>query len=303
MIRLRPKVRRSGGRKTMVIQSSVGMNGANISKDLRTVQFLLCEWRFQKRLPLISIDGLFGQETLGAIRLFQKQETHIVDGRVDPKGPALKRLVSNHESVVRSFIHKHCTTVLVNLDGQLRRLAAPFPRDLQVPMNLVTTRIEALRPQVSQSTRIAAMPQLLLGFRIGTPTFGAVQAVPVVLILAIFALLFMMAIVIARPALEHLAKQLQILLNAIADAVRGIKKVLENAFRIDLPRAQRCQDPFRLAMALADEIIQDLIDISSSGERNPFVLNRIVDKLKRLERLANEFLKCMGLPPIILLGP
>lgn len=239
----------------MIIQFSVGTNGANLLKDVRTVQFLLNEWREQKTLPAISVDGRFGPGTLGAIRLFQQKETHIVDGRVDPNGPALKILVSNHERSLLSFVHNNCKAILDSLDVQLGPLAAPFASELQV-LSLVRRRVDALRPQVSQSTRAGATPKLLLGFRVGIPIFGAVQVIPLVLILVIFALLFMMSVIIARPALEHLAKQLQILLNAIADALRGIKKLLEDAFKADLPRAQRCQDPFRLAMALIDEIFQ-----------------------------------------------
>jgi hypothetical protein len=287
----------------MIIRASVGENGANLLGDVQTIQSLLNEWREQRRAASISVDGVVGHETLSAIRLLQKQETHIIDGRIDPGGPALKVLALSHERLVLNYVFRNCKTVLDNLDLQLRLLATPLPLQLQASISSVKMRVNAIRPQISQPTQANVVPKLLLGFRVGSPIFGAIQVtIPLILILVIFALLFMMSIIIARPALEHLAKQLRILLNAIADALRGIKKTLEDAFKLDLPRAQKCQDPFRLAMALIDEIFQDLIDLSISGQRNPFVLNRLVDKLKRLERLANEFLKCMGLPLITLLG-
>ena len=130
----------------MITQSSVGTNGANLLVDVRTVQFLLNNWREPKSLPAISVDGLFGPETLGAIRIFQQQETHIVDGRVDPNGLALKILVNNHERSILSYVHKNCKTILDNLDGQLRPLATSFPHELQAPMSVVRMRVDALRP-------------------------------------------------------------------------------------------------------------------------------------------------------------
>jgi peptidoglycan hydrolase-like protein with peptidoglycan-binding domain len=82
----------------MPIQQSVGKGGANRPDDTRHVQSLLNDWRESNQLAPIGVDGLVGPQTIGAILEFQQRVTHIVDGRVDPGGPALTQLEALHDS-------------------------------------------------------------------------------------------------------------------------------------------------------------------------------------------------------------
>jgi hypothetical protein len=69
---------------------SVGDGGINAASDTRYVQLQLNDWRGRRGLSLLTVDGLSGPNTRGAIVAFQQSETSIVDGRVDPNGPAIR---------------------------------------------------------------------------------------------------------------------------------------------------------------------------------------------------------------------
>ena len=76
----------------MPISNTVGAGGANEVDDVVRVQSLLNEFRARNGRTLISVDGKVGAETIGAIRDFQQAVTHVVDGRIDPDGPAITAL-------------------------------------------------------------------------------------------------------------------------------------------------------------------------------------------------------------------
>lgn len=76
----------------MPISDSVGEDGVNVLADVVRVQSLLNEFRRKNGRGTIQIDGKVGPQTIGAIRDFQQATTHVVDGRVDPDGPAIKKL-------------------------------------------------------------------------------------------------------------------------------------------------------------------------------------------------------------------
>ena len=73
------------------IFSSVGNSGANAKFDVMTVQYLLnCVPRSEGGPDLeLTVDGLAGPLTIGAISQFQKAHLNWSDGRVDPFGPTL----------------------------------------------------------------------------------------------------------------------------------------------------------------------------------------------------------------------
>src|SRR5262249_18378455 len=78
------------------ISRSVGRNGANLRKDIETVQ---------KLLNLVAVDqggaappfftlGAFNQQLVSAIERFQRRHfTWMPDGRIDPDGPTIQKLV------------------------------------------------------------------------------------------------------------------------------------------------------------------------------------------------------------------
>ena len=83
-----------------ILKSSVGRGGVNQPNDVRTVQALLNDWRSKNGRRPVAIDGFVGPETIDAITDFQRTVTGIVDGRVDPGGPAIRKLVTAPPSEV-----------------------------------------------------------------------------------------------------------------------------------------------------------------------------------------------------------
>ena len=83
----------------VIIRAAVGRGGKNDPDDVRIVQRLLNEASPSGQGPL-TIDGIAGPETTAAIQAFQKMGGHGADGRVDPGGITIKRLVRAHLELV-----------------------------------------------------------------------------------------------------------------------------------------------------------------------------------------------------------
>jgi peptidoglycan hydrolase-like protein with peptidoglycan-binding domain len=105
----------------MPITSSVGSGGVNRHADVRRVQDYLNVARSQDGLPPIAVDGIVGPETIGAITAFQRGNTRVIDGRVDPHGPTIATLERIVATVVETNLRKDMLQVLDDLDEQLAR--------------------------------------------------------------------------------------------------------------------------------------------------------------------------------------
>lgn len=84
-----------GGQSAWRIEKSVGQGGVNRKDDVLRIQKLLNRVATTDGgpMPPLAEDGITGPLTIGAIRNFQKwQKLAVVDGRVDPAGPTLRRL-------------------------------------------------------------------------------------------------------------------------------------------------------------------------------------------------------------------
>jgi len=124
---------------------------------------------------------------------------------------------------VCSFIVGNCRKIFQNLDTNVTATGGSLPPQIQSGISSVRSQIEALGPATIQANFGLTPSRLLLGFAAGPRVFGLVQTTPiVVLIFAMFTLLFAMAIIIAKPALEALLRQLIVVLNKIAD-LSGIR--------------------------------------------------------------------------------
>lgn len=76
------------------IGASVGEGGVNRRDDIWSVQTLLIKVRKKARQSAITLDGIIGPETIGAIKTFQREQFgwNPPDGCVDPRGRTLKHL-------------------------------------------------------------------------------------------------------------------------------------------------------------------------------------------------------------------
>lgn len=79
----------------ILLGGSVGRGAFNNPADVRVVQHLLNDVGTPGARPL-KVDGAVGPLTISAILAFQRSNGGSTDGRIDPTGATLKRLISRH---------------------------------------------------------------------------------------------------------------------------------------------------------------------------------------------------------------
>ncbi len=114
----------------MLITGPVGTSGVNRRDDVALVQFLLNDFRGRNGRPPIAQDGLVGPETIGAIREFQAAVTHVVDGRLDPAGPAMKAIEQMPAGETIRSVASILLTHLTGMEAELDRRGG-CPADLR----------------------------------------------------------------------------------------------------------------------------------------------------------------------------
>src|SRR5271154_5835301 len=125
----------------MPITASVGDGGVNRRDDTTVVQILLNEWRGRNGFAAIGEDGLVGPETIGAITLFQQTVTGIVDGRVDPNGPAEGQLIDQYLSSVIGKVGALSLSLLQDYHRALVQSQASLPASIGSPLNGFRSRL------------------------------------------------------------------------------------------------------------------------------------------------------------------
>jgi peptidoglycan hydrolase-like protein with peptidoglycan-binding domain len=108
----------------MILTGSVGENGTNSSKDVQYVQRLLNDWGGRLGKPLISVDGIIGQETNTAIREFQTEVTGIIDGRIDPGGIAIQSLQRLHIGAIFDDLDPEMETAFTEMNALILQIEA-----------------------------------------------------------------------------------------------------------------------------------------------------------------------------------
>jgi peptidoglycan hydrolase-like protein with peptidoglycan-binding domain len=83
---------------------SVGDGGVNDMNDVGYAQLLLNSWLASQNLGLLTIDGIYGPNTGGAITTFQQDVTGIVDGRLDPGAVGIRSLEQAHVEVATAGV-------------------------------------------------------------------------------------------------------------------------------------------------------------------------------------------------------
>jgi peptidoglycan hydrolase-like protein with peptidoglycan-binding domain len=94
-----------------IIFKSVGHDGVNDAEDVRVVQRLLNGY-FGVQAGLLKVDGIAGPKTIAAINDFQGCVTGTVDGRIDPNGPAIKKLAELHVKSAMAGINPKIASLL-----------------------------------------------------------------------------------------------------------------------------------------------------------------------------------------------
>ena len=86
------------------LNASVGRDGVNQIRDTRLIQGLLNQYKIPGATVPLTIDGDCGAKTIKRIELFQKKILHFArpDGRVDPDGRSIKKLLKRPTSKAAS---------------------------------------------------------------------------------------------------------------------------------------------------------------------------------------------------------
>jgi peptidoglycan hydrolase-like protein with peptidoglycan-binding domain len=82
--------------RKLFLSGSVGRSARNLRADVHTVQSILNATRpfVAPQQAALTVDGLVGPKTVGAIERFQFWNRSAVDGRMDPRGPAILSAVA-----------------------------------------------------------------------------------------------------------------------------------------------------------------------------------------------------------------
>ena len=75
-----------------MLRQAVGDRASNNQLDVKVVQSLLNKKRQAQAKTLLTVDGLYGDQTLGAIRDYQSTFMSNPDGIVSPYGVTIKKL-------------------------------------------------------------------------------------------------------------------------------------------------------------------------------------------------------------------
>ena len=291
----------------MPLTGSVGSGGNNRVLDVRLVQTILNEWRAQNGLRPIGVDGLSGPETIGAIRVFQQSTTKIVDGRVDSNGASWRSLAAVHNAIVLSFIEAESKRVFDYLDLVIRSSTRTLPPTILSKMNNIRFEMQS----IFRTSAGSVLPQSLsdesssIAFVRPPPVIGLVLVDDVaILIIAIFVILFLFALLIAKPALEEILKQLIILMSKIKELVDEAIEAVKDAARKNLKALQRCKHLLDAIILLGAEILVDLDALKRLPPGDQLgrerAIRALATKLQRFQAMVDEFFLCMGLPTPVL---
>jgi len=232
----------------------VGSGGVNRRADVMRVQDYLNIARRQDRLPPIAVDGIVGSETIGAISAFQRRNTRVVDGRIDPGGPtaiALERIVA---TVVETNLRKDMLQVLDDLDQQLARKGYRLPTRLQAKFQSIRQYVSSFRTGPSIATGNVSSLQLAFFPATSRPVIvlAAAPALPALaagaaaeaLMLALLATIALLVLIMLMPhisrSVEEILRKIQVLMAQLLDTVNEAVEGIEDLIRRNARAGMRC---------------------------------------------------------------
>lgn len=223
----------------MPIGRSVGQGGVNRAEDVRLVQQLLNNWRGKNFLPSIAVDGFIGPQTIGAIRVFQQRVTGIVDGRVDPNGPAIRALEEVEAGPGLGEVAVAILVMLRDLDSRVAQTGGRLPLKVTQGLTGIQEKARALAPPgAGDPAFFRFSPPMALGLRESRTLVAAapvvivggvaLTAAQIALILAIVALMAILALSVISPEFREKATELKMEIiktatEAIVESMLGVE--------------------------------------------------------------------------------
>jgi hypothetical protein len=275
------------GQGFAVIKASVGKGGVNRSDDTKAVQRLLSDVQIAAGAMPLTVDGLVGPRTIGAILAFQQQHPALPrDGRIDPQGPTLVRLDQVCANLYATIAQQQGEAVL----RAFPPLPFPTPHQTVFAFRAIGQGLKELRPTaaVSGASHFASpVPNvgLLIG-RFRFPLLGAVQAVPV--IIALILILAMLVVITSNPIWQRAAKdfvkglkdRMRLLSQKIRDAVQEIVDAIDKVIG-GTACAEVCAPEISKVKELQRQI-NGILDRMPANDNDPDAIKQLQFQLARL---------------------
>jgi hypothetical protein len=295
----------------MLITASVGSSGVNRRDDVALVQFLLNDWRERNGRRPITQDGLVGPKTIGAIRDFQGTVTHIVDGRVDPVGSAMRALEQLPAAESIRSVASILLTYLTQMEMEIDRLGG-CPPDLR--KTILQLKTEALAAGgTSKPIPAGRGPLLAFAIRGSQPrVIGFVQTIPIILLILAGITLIILAIMAViddiqrrngkidpktQRWMENIADELGKKVMDLARQINDIKRRFDRCFAKLVTRSPECVQAMAVYLQLQATVDAKLarvaqlatkigLDIHDKKPVNPAELSELQNLVNELTQLV-----------------
>jgi peptidoglycan hydrolase-like protein with peptidoglycan-binding domain len=274
----------------MPILRSVGAGGANFRNDTFHVQAALDIWSVADKTASIKVDGIVGPRTIAAIRAYQTRKSLFTDGRVDPNGPTIARLESNLLPTAATQLGNTVTDALRKVLHEASGSLLPFQSkaSFQRALGLASH----LAGQTQENVGIRPAVHLISAFGRPPVVFAAVQAAPVVIVvaeammLALLATIAMLILIQMLPTLgkaaEDLIRQIQILMAQLVDGIKSAIESIEDLVRRNTRAGMRCSAELIAFRTLSAQLLAEL---AAPRSANP------IEQEQQVIRISNLFQK------------
>jgi hypothetical protein len=210
-----------------MIASSVGRGGLNRRFDCLCVQLLLNSWLNGVGQNSIAVDGIVGRQTISTIGKYQTHNRLFSDCRVDPNGPTITMLLTEHGS----HMFDCAIADLVALSASLSVDPSPQAASINRSVSRIKSEVNALkRLAPALPNQVVRSNSFGIGFR--PPVIGAiVLAVPIAALFA--ALLVLIAMLIYLQNLPLIQKAQRQTIRELQEAIEGLQnKIFEEAVKL-----------------------------------------------------------------------
>jgi peptidoglycan hydrolase-like protein with peptidoglycan-binding domain len=234
-----------------MIRASVGLGGVNDGNDTRIVQCALNVFRSRRGQGSLSIDGIVGPLTIGAIRDYQLASRLPLDGRIDPNGPTIARLAADIGG--EAAIFGPLLRQLYDIQDQLRFLSVASTDEVKRFIDGMVGDLNHLRDFSDLATAPDGRPEILpTGFGRGALVIGFVGAddLTVAIIAIAFFLAIMLIIMVRSPefrsAVESRARELDRIFSNLGVSMQvkfdEAVQILESVFNESIDSSEKCRN-------------------------------------------------------------
>jgi hypothetical protein len=198
----------------------------------------------------ITVDGIVGPETIGAIAAFQTEHRRIADGRLDPFGSTLADLKRCAGRVLEGQLRGAMRAVLDDLDGRLARKCYRLPPELEGKMRSLRHYVTCLRPSLGAASGagVGGPPSVgcACGARNSSPSAGGAsrpaapialataEATALVIVAALELLTLLQLLPLVADTIDEIAPKVQGMMAELIECVKtgaeGIEDIIKRMY-------------------------------------------------------------------------